>query len=363
MLHAVIMAGGSGTRFWPASRANSPKQLLSLFGEQTLIQATVDRLGAMVPPSRVLVVTNERLVDAMREQLPQLPAASVIGEPCKRDTAPCIGLAAAWVARNDDEALMVVMPADHVIQPASAFQSAISFAADLVRKQPSRLVTFGIKPSYPAESFGYIERGARLTDASGSSDSPPAYQVAQFREKPQFEVARKYVESGDYYWNSGIFVWSARTILAALAEHEPAMHARLMKIAAAIDQPDFESVMGEEFAGIEGRSIDYAVMEKSSNVVVVEAPFGWDDVGSWQALMRLRPTDADGNTIIGRSICVNTTGSLIRSEGDHLVAALGLKDCIIVHTEQATLVASKHDEEQVREIVARLKQQGWEGYL
>ncbi len=359
MLHAVIMAGGSGTRFWPASRASSPKQLLSLFGEQTMIQSTVDRLGTMVPPERVLVVTNQRLVDAIREQLPQLPAAAVIGEPCKRDTAPCIGLAAAWVARDDDEAIMVVMPADHVIQPASEFQSAIDFAAELVRAQPSRLVTFGVKPSYPAESFGYIERGPRLSAAAG----PPAYQVAQFREKPQYDVAKQYVESGDFYWNSGIFVWSARTILTALATHEPAMHARLMTIAEAMQGAHFASVLSREFTAIEGRSIDYAVMEKSTDVVVVEAPFGWDDVGSWQALTRLQPADASGNTTLGRTICIDTTDSLIRSEGDHLVATLGLRDCIIVHTAHATLVANKRDEEQVRDIVAELQRRGWDDYL
>ncbi|MEM7315893.1 MAG: mannose-1-phosphate guanylyltransferase, partial [Planctomycetota bacterium] len=215
MLHAVIMAGGSGTRFWPASRSMTPKQLLRLAGEQSMIQSTVGRLGEAIPGERTLVVTNQRLVSEIQKQLPQLPKESVIGEPCKRDTAPCVGLAAAWVARNDPEAIMVVMPADHVITPHSDFQAAINYAADIVKEKPSRLVTFGIKPTYPAESFGYIERDNAIDTPADASISPPTFRVKQFREKPKTEVARQYVDSGNFYWNSGIFVWSAQTILTA----------------------------------------------------------------------------------------------------------------------------------------------------
>ena len=211
MLHAVIMAGGAGTRFWPASRAALTKQLLDLAGERTMIQATVDRLGEMVPPERLLVVTNRQLVEPMAQQLPLVPRAALIGEPCKRDTAPCVGLAALLVSHADPEATMVVMPADHVIAPDESFRAAIASAVAMVEAEPQRIVTFGIKPTYPAESYGYIERGEAL---AGSQ----AFRVAKFREKPKAEVAAEYLATGRFYWNAGIFVWKAKTILAALAD-------------------------------------------------------------------------------------------------------------------------------------------------
>jgi mannose-1-phosphate guanylyltransferase len=364
MLHAVIMAGGSGTRFWPESRDARPKQLLSLAGERTMIQATVDRLGDLVPSERVLIATNARLVEAMRQQLPGLPAGAILGEPCKRDTAPCIGLAALWVSRDDPEATMVVMPSDHVIGPDSVFQDALRFAASLVDERPGRIVTFGIRPDYPAESFGYIERGEALKvivpDTVGTA---AAYQVRQFREKPKADVARQYLAAGNFYWNSGIFVWRAATILQALAQHQGEMYERLQRIAAAFGQPDFQAVLAREFDAIRGVSIDYAVMERARDVVVVEAPFDWDDVGSWQAIARLRGADAEGNTTAAKHLGVNTKGTIVRGPGDHLIVTLGLTDCVVVHTPDATLVANKHDEESIRQVVKTIKERGWEEYL
>ncbi len=355
MLHAVIMAGGSGTRFWPESRANRPKQLLALTGQRTMIQQTVDRLGAAVPAERVLVVTAARLVPAMREQLPQLPAAAILGEPCKRDTAPCIGLAAFLLAQRDPDATMVVMPSDHAIEPVAAFQSAIQQAAALVDADPERIVTFGIKPNYPAESFGYIERAETI--------SPGVYQVARFREKPPAAVAEQYLKAGTFYWNSGIFIWKAATILAALKQHQPEMFAHLQTIAAADGTPEFNAVFEREFAAIRGVSIDYAVMEKAEKVAVIEAPFVWDDVGSWHAIARLRGVDGDGNTIAGKHLGLHTANCVVRSDDEHLVVTLGLKDCIVVHTPDATLVADRRDEESIRRIVKLLEERGWSQYL
>src|SRR3954453_1130015 len=204
MLHAVIMAGGTGTRFWPASRNDAPKQLLQLVGEQTMLWQTVDRLGDLAPKDRQLIVTNKRLVETIRGQLPDLPETAIVGEPCKRDTAPCIGLAALLVSRKDPDATMVVMPADHVIRPPEVFQAAIRQAANLVESSPERIVTFGIKPSYPAEIFGYIHRGERLPEGDAQSAT---FRVQKFKEKPDAATAKNYVTSGEYYWNSGIFVW------------------------------------------------------------------------------------------------------------------------------------------------------------
>lgn len=361
MLHAVVMAGGTGTRFWPLSRSKEPKQLLDLGAGRTMIQATVDRLGELVPSERVWIITNRSLVEPIARQLPNLDPQRLVGEPCKRDTAPAIGLAATLLLAADPDTTMVMMPADHLIQPAAALQSAIRQAVALVEAQPQSLVTFGIKPTYPAESFGYIERGAPLEPVAG--EGAPTFTVERFREKPAKSVAESYLDQGTFYWNSGIFIWKARTILAALQHYEPAMAARLDAIRAAVGQPNFSVVLEREFTEIRGKSIDYAVMEHYRPVVVIEAPFTWDDVGSWQALSRSLGVDASGNTIVGKHIGVRTTGSIVRTTPNHLVATLGISDAIVIHTPDATLVANKHDEEAIREIVKQLETQDWREYL
>ncbi|HQU42447.1 MAG: mannose-1-phosphate guanylyltransferase [Planctomycetia bacterium 21-64-5] len=365
MLHAIIMAGGSGTRFWPESRDLRPKQLLRVVGDRSMIQATVDRLDGLVPPERMLIATNAKLAGVVAEQLPELPDEAILGEPCKRDTAPCIGLAALIVSRHDAEATMAVMPSDHVIGPDAEFRQAIEFAAALVGESPGRIVTFGIRPTYPAETFGYIERGERLeTDAAVKFKSlAPAFQVRQFREKPKADVAKTYVDSGNFYWNSGIFVWRAATILSALRQHQPEMFDHLQRISEAFGRPDYQAVLEREFAAIRGVSIDYAVMEHAHDVAVIEAPYGWDDVGSWQALARLHGSDENGNTVLGKHLGVNTSGTIVRGPADHLIVTLGLKDCVVVHTPDATLVANKHDEESIRQVVKLLQEKGWSEYL
>jgi mannose-1-phosphate guanylyltransferase len=232
------MAGGAGTRFWPESRADRPKQLLCLVGDETMLARTVARLGSLVPHERLLVLTNARLKQAILEPLPQLPPTGILAEPCKRDTAPAIGLAAAHLVRRDPDATMVVMPSDHVIETDQDFQRAIQAAAQLVEEGPQRMVTFGIRPTYPAESFGYIERG--LSVESRQAGDYKVYHVARFREKPNAQQARDFLAAGNFYWNSGIFVWKAQMILDALAKHEPAMHARLAAIANSIGTPKYE---------------------------------------------------------------------------------------------------------------------------
>lgn len=373
MLHAIIMAGGTGTRFWPASTKDTPKQLLQLVGRETMIRQTLDRLGELVPNERRLVVTNRRLVDAVERQLPELRAAAIVGEPCKRDTAPCIGLAALLVSREDPDAVMAVMPADHVIRPDEKFQAAIAQASEMVTASPGRIVTFGIKPSYPAEIFGYIHRGAVLRGGEAPAApaalarqelrTPMAYAVKRFKEKPNAATAQQYLASGEFYWNSGIFVWRASTILEALRERQPEMLDHLETIVQAWDTPQRDAVFDREFAAIKPISIDYAVMEHASDVAVIEAPFEWDDLGGWQSLSRLEGEDENGNTIIGKHLGLGTSGTIVRTDEEHLVVTLGLKDCIVVHTPNATLVASKHDEEQIRQVVKELESRGWTDYL
>jgi len=366
MLHAIIMAGGAGTRFWPESRINCPKQLLRMVGRRTMIQATVDRLGELVPAERTYVATTAALVDPIAAELPDLPREAMLVEPCKRDTAPCIGLAAATILRRDPDAVMAVMPADHVIAPDETFQEAIRFAAALVEEDPERLVTFGIRPSYPAESFGYIERAARLASPAAAGETQPAaFEVRRFHEKPKAEVAEKYIASGTFYWNSGIFLWRAATILRAIERFQPTMMDHLARIAEAADTPEADDVLVREFARIKPISIDLGVMEHVSGVVVVEAPFDWDDVGSWRALERLGTTDAHGNLVdAAKHLGLKTTGSIIRARRpDHLVVTMGVDDLIVIVTPDATLVANKRDEESIRQVTRELEERGWTEYL
>ncbi len=255
------MAGGAGTRFWPESRKERPKQLLALAGNATMIQQAVARLGDAVPPDRVMIVTGQHLTDAIAAELPAVSSDGILAEPCKRDTAPCIGLAALHLVRKDPDATMVVLPSDHVISPDDVFQRAIVAAGQLVEQHPLSLVTFGIRPTFPSETFGYIERGEKLDSVSPSTNLT-VYRVARFREKPSAAVAREYLSKGNYYWNAGIFVWKATTILEALREFELAMYEHLEVIGRAIGTRPYDDVLEREFAAIRGKSIDYAVMER-----------------------------------------------------------------------------------------------------
>lgn len=351
MLHAIIMAGGSGTRFWPASRKAKPKQLLALSGPRSMLQATCDRLQSVVSADRTSVVTATPLVDPIAEQLPELPRHHIIGEPCRRDTAPCVGLAAVLVVADDPEGVMLVCPSDHVIAQHDRFASAVRRGEAIIAKHPDAIVTFGIRPSYPAESFGYIQQGEPLTGHE-------AFAVECFREKPDRETAEEYVDAGTFLWNSGIFLWKAKTILDALAKHEPAMHGHLMNIAAAIGTDSYQDVLRTEFEAIEGKSIDYAVMERHQNVVVIEAPFDWDDVGSWQAVARLQPLDEFANAVVGSHIGIDSKNCIIQSQPGHTIVTIDTQDLIVVQTADATLVAPRSSEERVREAVAELEKRG-----
>ncbi len=358
-LMVTIMAGGAGTRFWPSSRQGYPKQLLKLVGERTMLQATVDRLRGLCNVEDILIVSNQALIKEIRHQLPEVPATSIWGEPCKRDTAPCVGLAAHWSLHRSPQATLVVMPADHVIRPTEQFQEALRYAHQLIDDDPERIVTFGIRPTYPAEVYGYIERDDERTIAGQF----PTFSVKRFCEKPNAERAREFLDSGGFYWNSGIFVWRADTIWKALSQFEPEMAAHLGLIGERIGHSDFSAVFQREFSQIRGKSIDYAVLERYQRVVVIEAPFDWDDVGNWTSLERLNPQDADGNTIQGRHLGIRTRRSIVMARQEHLVATIGVEDLIIVQTPDATLIAKKSDEAAVKKIVELIEQNGWQDYL
>ncbi len=356
MLHAVVMAGGSGTRFWPQSRKSLPKQLLKLHGDRTMIQGTFDRVRDGIDAERHWVVTNRVQAEATAAQLPDVPRANVLVEPAARNTAPCIGLAAVRLLADDPDAVMLVMPADHVIEPAAVFREAVGRAADLVAREPETFVLFGVPPTYPATGFGYIERRDELTGG--------AYRVASFREKPERSVAEEYVVAGRFYWNCGIFVWRADRIVAALERHEPETHALLQEIASTIGTGDFDARLEELFPRTNSISIDYAVLERAENVAVIEAPFEWDDVGSWQALPRLLGADDEGNTIDGLHAGWETKNCIVRSTDDkHLVATAGVENLIVVHTPDATLVADRTDESAVKKLFERLRELGLDEFL
>lgn len=355
MLHAVIMAGGSGTRFWPGSRKTRPKQLLNMVGERTLIQGTLDRTQPAIPAENVWVVTNHVQVEATREQLPELPAGNFLAEPCARNTAPCIGLAAICLLAKDPDATMLVMPADHVIETPQQFQAATDTAMQLLEQDPNRFILFGIKPTFPSTGFGYIERGQAIGEAS--------YQVAAFREKPDSATAEEYLSTGRFYWNAGIFVWRARAILEALKEYEPEIAAKLAELSGAVGTSEFDAELARIFPEMKSISIDYAVLERSASACVVEAPFNWDDVGSWTALQNLYEQDEAGNTNIGKVVNLDSTGCIVKSEGEHLVTTIGLEDVIVVHTPDATLVARKDNDQAVKQLIEKLRELGDEQYL
>jgi mannose-1-phosphate guanylyltransferase len=307
----------------------------------------------------VLVVTGADQLAEVRRQLSELPAGAIVAEPRRRDTAPCIGLAAALLRRNDADATMLVLPADHVIDPNEEFHRTVQLAESLVREDHRRLVTLGIKPDRPATGYGYIQRGER----PARTEPRPVFTVQRFREKPNREVAEQYLASGQYYWNSGVFVWSAATILSEIRDTRPALFQALERIAQAWDGPEAERVFADEYERMDPISIDYAVLERSSNVAVIEAAFQWDDVGSWGAVERVRGTPPGENTVQGLHCGLDTKATIVLTDREHLVATIGVENLIVVQCGQATLVADRSREESVKQLVELLRQRGFEKFL
>ncbi|GIX04165.1 MAG: mannose-1-phosphate guanylyltransferase [Planctomycetaceae bacterium] len=358
MLHAVVMAGGSGTRFWPQSRRNLPKQFLQISDGQTLIQQTVRRCLPLCGAEQLWVIAGAAYQSLIEQQLPELSPRHLLIEPCARNTAPAIGLAALHLLSVDPEAVMLVVPADHVITPDAAFQAAVPAAIDFIHTHPQGLLLFGATPTFPATGFGYIQRG-ELVDSRDHG----IRHVRAFREKPNLITAQKYLDSDDYYWNCGIFVWRAARILEVMAEVAPDLHTGLQTLQPHIRADGDYRSMQPLFSQLPAISIDYAVLERASQVYVYPANFHWDDVGSWQSLARLRPQDADGNVVDGLHCGINTADCIIRSEPEHLVATLGVKDLIIVHTPQATLIADRRDEEAIRQLLKEIEKSGLDRFL
>jgi mannose-1-phosphate guanylyltransferase len=365
MQYGVIMAGGAGTRLWPLSRSDRPKQLLPVVRGRSLLQLSYERLRGLLPPDRIFVCTGAAHGQAVLDNLPELPKENLLGEPAGRDTANAVGFPAAVLHHRDPDAVTAVVTADHVIEPVEKFQAALKTAFDVAAAQPASLVTFGIIPTFGHTGLGYIHRGESLSSRGNS-----AFRVLSFKEKPDKATADRYVESGRYYWNSGMFVWRCDTVLSELQAHLPQSYRGLMQIAQTWDTPRRDAVLKEVYPELPKISIDYAVMEPASQgrgkaqVVVVEMPVQWLDVGSWPALAETLQTDGHNNaTDCPVCVLVDSDDNIVISEDPaHLITTVGISDMIIVHTRDATLVCPKREAQRVKELVARVREKYGERY-
>ena len=354
-MHAVILAGGVGTRFWPRSRRESPKQLLAIAGSTSMLRQTVERLLPVLPPDRILVVTQARQRLAIRRELPELPEANFLVEPIGRNTAPAIGVAATVLqARGAAAEAMVVLPADHVVARAEEFRAVLATCETLLR-QHDPLLTLGIAPHRPETGYGYIRRGARAAEVGGLE----FHRVERFVEKPDADTARRLLADGRHLWNSGMFVWRTGRILDELLRHLPAVGPGLDRLLRAYGTPDWESQLNTAYGGFPSISIDYAVMEKAAEVWVAAVDIGWSDVGNWASVGELQPHDADGNVLPAGCLAVQARGNVVEGIGRTIVL-LGVSDLIVVDAEDALLVCHREHAQQVGEIPAQLIRLGKE---
>ena len=352
-LNVLVMAGGSGTRFWPLSTEAYPKQFLTLFGEQSLLQASVGRVRELVRPEQILVATNARFVPLVAEQLPFLPPENIIGEPIRRDTGAAVALGALLLARSRSNGVMAVLTADHRIAPIEEFHRVLLSAARAAREETRALYTFGVVPTYPSTGYGYLHRAERIGD-----QEPSHFRLASFQEKPPREVAEGYVASGEHYWNSGMFVWSLRAILSELERQLPNHVRALSPAVEAWGTDSFASALARGFEGVESISIDFGVMEGARDVRCVEATFEWSDVGGWVALESYLERTNEGNSVRGRAHAVNASGNIVfNSNPDEDIALVGVNGLIVVRAGERTLVCRREDAEAIKQLVAELPEE------
>jgi mannose-1-phosphate guanylyltransferase len=365
MRNVVILAGGSGTRLWPMSRDDRPKQVLPLAAGESLLRVAYNRLRGLVEPENIYVCTVGAYTEVVRKELPELAEHNIIGEPARRDTANAVGLASAVVARNDPDAVVAFVGSDHLISPEDEFRAAISAGFDVVEQRSRALVTFGIEPTHPHTGLGYIERGAAI-------EGTKAYVVDRFREKPDRATAEEYLATGRFWWNSGMFVWRAETVLSVLDELLPESASSLRQVASVWDTAEREATLAEIYPNLRKISVDYAVMEPASQgkvdaeVVVVPMPVHWLDVGSWAALAGTYDADACGNRTDGTTLsCLldSHDNIIVTDDPDHLIAAVGLRGHIIVHTQDVTMVCPLSDGERVKDLVAQVQETHASRYL
>jgi len=352
---ALIMAGGKGERFWPRSRTSLPKQFLSLTDDgKTMIQLTVERIRPLVDLEDIYISTNEAYKSLVIEQLPGLPERNILCEPIGRNTAPCIGLGAIHISQKYEDAIMIVLPSDHLIKHNDIFINTFTESCK-VAETADNLVTIGITPNYPETGYGYIKYNNKKEDGN-------AYKVDKFVEKPSLEVAMEYLDSGNYLWNSGMFAWKISTILGNFKKYMPETYEGLMKIKAAIGTADEKKVLVTEFPNLESQSVDYGIMEKAKNIYILSGNFGWDDVGSWLAVGRIKNVNEDNNVVNGNVVTVNTENCIIEGS-EKLIATVGLRDIIIVDTPDAILISTKENSGEIKQILTKLRETKKEEYL
>ena len=344
---ALIMAGGRGERFWPKSRKSLPKQFLSLTDDgKTMIQLTVERIVPLVNMEDIYIATNQDYKELVRQQLPDIPTKNILCEPVGKNTAPCIGLGAVYMAKNYGDAMMIVLPSDHLLKYNKIFINSLKDACE-VAEQGENLVTLGITPDCPETGYGYIKFLPEKTLGR-------AFAVEQFVEKPNLETAKAYLASEQYLWNSGMFIWKVSSILRNLEEYLPETYAGLRKIEEAIGTEQEQQVLEREFHSFKSESIDYGVMEKAKNIYILSGSFGWDDVGSWLAVERIRTSNEFGNVINGNAVTVDTKNTIIQG-GNKLIAAVGLDNMIVVDTEDALLICAKEHAGDIKKVLENLK--------
>lgn len=356
-MFAVIMAGGEGTRFWPRSKRSRPKQFLNIFGSGTMLQQAYSRIRPLFPPERIFVVTLSQSYGEVSTQLPELPKENIILEPLGKNTAPCVGLAALFLQKKQPDAVMVVLAADHLIKDETAFRETIKLSAHVARVT-DYVVTLGITPTHPETGYGYIQMGEILH----LENVPQIFKVLRFTEKPDLNLATKFVGDGSYLWNSGMFIWRIDKLLDLIKRHHPDLYGGLQVVNTAIGTSDEQQAILKLYKSIKSISIDYALMEKAPKVAVIPCNFGWNDVGSWRALADIIQPDENGNVMVGPSLAKDSKNCIISSP-DKLVAVIGLKDFIVVTSDDAILICPKERHQEVREIVESLKAKGWEQYL
>lgn len=357
---AVIMAGGVGTRFWPKSRGRSPKQFLQILGQGTMIENTLERVRPLVEEKDVFVVTNQLQVEMLRQLVPWIPPEHVLAEPLGRNTAACIGLAALWIERINPEGMMVISPADHVVKNPGEFVRILRLALR-VAEEKDALVTIGIKPTHPETGYGYIQSAEEEIDRN-EYRAEGVYRVKTFAEKPNLETAERFLKSGDFLWNSGIFVWKARVILREIELHLPDLYQQLRVVSETIGTQLYDQTLEHAYRIIRSISIDYGIMEKAGNVFVVKGDFGWSDVGSWDEVVRLTSKDAEGNSIKGRVFSFDSKNNYIDA-GNKVVAALGVEDLVIISTDDALLICKKGKSQEVKDVVDYIRRKQMNDYL
>ena len=346
----VILAGGRGERFWPQSRLNRPKHLLSIVGDSSMLTQTIDRLGDKVPKDNIYIITNRAQREAVLAMCSSLKSDQIIGEPTGRDTAAAAGLASLLIKRRDPEGTFAMLHSDHVIHDTAGFQADLETAFQTAENEKA-LVTIGVKPTNPATGYGYIHKGALLKENGDKN----VYNVQRFVEKPDPDTANEYLKSGEYYWNAGMFVWRVPVIIDAFSSHAPNVWKVFETIDASLDQgSDLDLLLDEHYPKLDKISIDYAVMEKAKRVLTIESAFDWDDVGEWPAIARHYPTDKQGNVVHGKLIADNATGNIVYNSDGHLTALIGVDDLIIAQTPDATLVCHKSQAQQIKKIVQRI---------